>query len=113
MQSLPLSLAVLSLPLLACAGILGETGWDVHDEEDGACSDCDVLAACYDLDTDDGPTCCGHDDRTTFQSDGYAFVDCVWYCAEWKGRDRYVDLSFIREPGEGWAFDGAFTSGCI
>jgi hypothetical protein len=74
-----------------------------------------LLGACYpDVEyeiKDDGLTlsCKDYDDKSRYDTEGYTFVTCTWYCHNYQGHSgAYVSLTFISEGNDGWYLDSTF-----
>lgn len=89
-----------SLGLAACGG--GSSGGGGQS---------DVVS--FEVDPVAGPQCFGATETSSYEGTFTTFVDCTWFCADYKNRtDAYVDISFAREqePGATWSKDSEFIS---
>ena len=68
------------------------------------------------LDPITGPDCVNADGASTFETDTYLSIDCVWECANYKGqKEVYVSLDFEKDKKKNtpWVLDHEYFSSGI
>lgn len=61
----------------------------------------------------DNVKCPSATDRSTYSSGDNDSVTCTWHCAKYKGKKRYVSLTFWAWDGGCYELDSEYKNSCI